>query len=85
MTLFGKIKSYDSGTGTGLIDPDEGGDLLPFGRKDLQQQSQQPSVDQRYGFDTSEVNGRNRRAISLQPQRGDSPGIQERQARAQQG
>lgn len=85
MTHFGKIKSYDSGKGTGMITPDKGGDALPFGRKDLQHEAQEPSVDQRYGYDTSEVNGGNKRAIKLQPQQGEGPSLQEQQARAQQG
>lgn len=85
MTHFGKIKSYDSGKGTGMITPDKGGDALPFGRKDLQQEAQEPSVDQRYGYDTSEVDGGNKRAINLQPQQGEAESVQEEQARAQQG
>ena len=85
MTHFGKIKSYDSGKGTGMITPDNGGDALAFGRKDLQQEAQEPSVDQRYGYDTSEVNGGNKRAINLQPQQGEAESAQEEQARAQQG
>ncbi|MDP4576043.1 cold-shock protein [Qipengyuania sp. G39] len=85
MTHFGKIKSYDSGKGTGMITPDKGGDALPFGRKDLQQEAQEPSVDQRYGYDTSEVDGGNKRAINLQPQQGEAESVQEEQARSQQG
>ena len=85
MTHFGKIESYDSDKGTGTITPDKGGDALPFGRKDLQQEAQEPSIDQRYGYDTSEVDGRNKRAINLQPQMGESESVQENRARAQQG
>ncbi len=85
MTRFGKIKSYDSDKGAGLISPDEGGNALPFRRNDLQQQAQEPSIDQRYSFNTSEVDGANKRAINLQLQRFGAPGVQEQQARAQQG
>lgn len=85
MTHFGKIKSYDSDKGTGMITPDKGGDALPFGRKDLQQEAQEPSVDQRYGYGTSEVDGRDKRAINLQSQQGEAESVKEEQARAQQG
>ena len=85
MTHFGKIKSYDSDKGTGMITPDKGDDALPFKRGDLQQQAQEPCIDQRFGYDTSEVNGSNKRAINLQPQQGNGPSLQEQQARAQQG
>ena len=82
MTHYGKIKSYDSGKGSGTITPERGGDALPFKKADLQQQAQEPKVDQRYGYDTSEVDGGDKRAINLQPQQADP---QQEQARAQQG
>lgn len=85
MPHFGKIKSYDSDKGTGTITPDKGGDALPFGRKDLQQEAQEPSVDQRYSYITSEVDGSDKRAINLQPQQGEAESVQEGQARTQQG
>ncbi len=85
MTHFGKIKSYDGDKGTGMITPDKGGDALPFRRKDLQQQAQEPSVDQRFGYETSEVNGGDKRAINLQLQQGEGDNVREQQARAQQG
>ncbi len=83
MTHYGKIKSYDSDKRAGTIVPETGGDALPFRKSDLQQQAQEPRVDQRYGYETSEVDGGKRRAINLQ-QQGESE-TQEQQARAQQG
>src|SRR3546814_20665878 len=84
MTHFGKIKSYDSGKGTGMITPDKGGDALPFGRTDLQQEEQEPSVDQRYGYDTSEVNVGNNRAINPHPHQAHEGNEQEEPARTQE-
>lgn len=83
MTHYGKIKSYDSDKGAGTITPERGGDALPFRKSDLQQEAQEPKVDQRYGYETSEVDSGKRRAINLQ-QQGESE-TQEQQARAQQG
>ena len=85
MTHFGKIKSYDSGKGAGTISPEKGGNVLPFGKSDLQQESQVPKIGDRYGYETSEVDGGNKRAINLQPQQGEGDSVQEQQARAQQG
>ena len=82
MTHFGTIKSYDSNKGAGTISPEKGGDALPFRKKDLQQQAQEPEVDQRYGFETSEVDGGKKRAVNLQQGDGDR---QKEQARNQQG
>ena len=84
MTHFGKIKSYDDGKGTGTITPEKGGDALPFKKADLQQQAQQPMVDQRYGYETAEVDGGKKRAVNLQQQQGDND-MQKDQARKQQG
>ncbi|MHA6318382.1 cold-shock protein [Altererythrobacter sp. CAU 1778] len=68
--------------GAGTISPEKGGDALPFRKKDLQQQAQEPEVDQRYGFETSEVDGGKKRAVNLQQGDGDR---QKEQARNQQG
>ncbi|QUL39133.1 cold-shock protein [Erythrobacter sp. JK5] len=84
MTHFGKIKSYDSNKGVGTITPEKGGDALPFGKSDLQQQAQEPKVEQRYGYETSEVDGGKKRAVNLQHQQGDGRS-QKEQARQQQG
>ncbi|MEL1249277.1 cold-shock protein [Aurantiacibacter gilvus] len=82
MTQYGKIKSYDSNKGSGMITPEKGGDALPFGKTDLQQQAQEPKVDQRYGFETKQADGGNKSAVNLQHQQGDS---QQEQSSKQQG
>lgn len=82
MTHFGKIKSYDSGKGAGTISPEKGGNVLPFGKSDLQQESQVPKIGDRYGYETNQVDGQDMRAVNLQQQQGDTP---QEQARAQQG
>lgn len=68
MTHFGKIRSYDSGKGTGTISLEKGGNVLPFGKADLRRESQAPKVGDRYGFETDQVNGQNVRAVNLQQQ-----------------
>lgn len=73
MTHYGKIKSYDSSSGTGSITPEKGGDALRFKKADLQQEGQMPKVDQRFSYETSEVNGGNKRAVNLQQQQGEVP------------
>ena len=82
MTNFGKIKSYDSGKGAGTISPEKGGNVLPFGKSDLQQESQAPKIGDRYGYETNQVDGQDMRAVNLQHQQGD---LQQEQARAQKG
>ena len=84
MTHFGKIRSYDSGSGTGSIIPEEGGEALRFKRADLQQQSQVPKVDQRFSYKISQIDGARKSAFSLQRQLGDGEN-QKDQARNQQG
>ena len=82
MANFGKIKSYDSSSGTGSITPEKGGDALRFKKADLQQEAEVPKVDQRFSYETSEVDGGKKTAVNLQPQQGDG---QKEQASAQQG
>lgn len=84
MTHFGKIKSYDSSVGTGSISPEGGGDTLRFRKADLQRESQIPKIDQRYSYETSEVDGGKKRAVNLQHQVSNEQS-QEEQARNQQG
>jgi CspA family cold shock protein len=72
MTHYGKIKSYDAGKGAGMITPDKGGDALPFNKSDLQQQAQEPRADQRFGYDTRQVDGGKPHATNLQMQQGDN-------------
>ena len=71
MTSYGKIKSYDTGKGAGTITPEKGGDALPFNKSDLQQQAQEPRANQRYGYDTRQIDGGKVHAINLQMQQGD--------------
>lgn len=80
MTHYGKIKSYDSGKGAGTISPEKGGDALAFNKSDLQQQGQEPKVDQRYGYETKQVDGGTAHAVNLQMEQG-----QRKQAENQQG
>ena len=84
MTHYGKIKSYDSSSGTGSISPEKAGDALRFKKADLQQEGEMPKVDQRFSYETSEVDGGRKQAVNLQHQQGE-PSDQETQARAQQG
>lgn len=68
MTHYGKIKSYDCSSGTGSITPEKGGDALRFKKADLQQEGQVPKVDERFSYDTSEVDGGKKSAVNLQQQ-----------------
>lgn len=65
MTTFGKIKSYDSSSGTGSITPEKGGDALRFMKADLQQEGQVPKIDQRFSYETSQVDGGKTSAVNL--------------------
>jgi CspA family cold shock protein len=70
MTHYGKIKSYDVNKGAGTIVPDKGGEALSFNKSDLQQQAQEPRANQRYGYDTRQVDGGKAHAINLQMEQG---------------
>jgi len=70
MTHYGKIKSYDTGKGAGMITPEKDGDALPFNKSDLQQQAEVPKADQRYGYETRQIDGGNAQAINLQMEQG---------------
>jgi CspA family cold shock protein len=72
MTHYGKIKSYDSGKGAGMITPETGGEALPFNKADLQQQAEVPKADQRYGYETKQGEGGKSHATKLQMQQGES-------------
>jgi len=82
MSHFGKIKSYDSSSGSGSITPEAGGKALRFKKADLQQEGQMPKVDQRFSYETSESDDGQMHAVNLQHQQGDS---QKDQAGKQQG
>lgn len=70
MTNYGKIKSYDSNKGAGMITPEKGGEPMAFVKADLQQQGQEPKVDERYGYETSKTDGGKMKAINLQMEQG---------------
>jgi len=72
MAHYGKIKSYDTTKGAGMITPDKGGDALPFNKADLQQQAEVPRADQRYGYETKLGEGGKSHAINLQMEQGNS-------------
>ena len=72
MTHYGKIHSYDTAKGAGMITPEKGGDALPFNKADLQQQAEVPKADQRYGYETKQVDGGKAHAINLQMEQGDN-------------
>lgn len=84
MPHFGRINSYDIDQGRGTIIPETGGTPLPFAKADLELGAQLPRVDQRYGYETSEVNGASKRAVFLHPQPSDGD-RQREQAIAQRG
>ena len=64
MAYYGHIAAFDSVGGVGSISPEDGGNPLAFASADLQRQDCEPEVDQRYCYETFEVNGR-KRAIKL--------------------
>lgn len=70
MPRYGKISSYNSANGTGTIAPEDGGDVLPFRKADLQQQGQEPQPEQRYGYETQAGDGGKQWAVRLEPQQG---------------
>lgn len=63
---YGKITSYHSGKGIGKITPEGGGEALHFAKSDLQLDGRQPQVSQRYGYQTSQIDGGKPHAINLQ-------------------
>ncbi len=70
MAHSGKIKSYDNNKGSGMITPEKGGDALPFNKADLQQEGQEPKADQRYSYETKQVDGGKSHATNLQMEQG---------------
>ena len=42
MTHYGKIHSYDTGKGSGMITPEKGGDALAFSKADLKGDAAEP-------------------------------------------
>jgi CspA family cold shock protein len=68
MALFGKINSYNSANGTGTIAPEHGGDMLPFRKTDLRQQSSEPKPEQRYGYEMKSGDNGKKWAVRLELQ-----------------
>jgi CspA family cold shock protein len=68
MTHFGKIKSYNTRNGTGMIMPEKGGNALPFARADLPREAPEPTIDQRFGYETRLFDGGVPQAVNLQQQ-----------------
>lgn len=72
MTHYGKIHSYDAAKGAGMITPEKGGDALPFAKADLQQQAEVPKADERYGYETKQLDGGKSCATHLQMEQRDN-------------
>lgn len=84
MTHFGKIKNYDTDRGTGMIQPEKGGDTLAFSKSDLQQEASEPRQGQRFSYETNQVDGGKSYAVNLR-QQGESHSAQAEQAQKQAG
>lgn len=87
MTKYGNIKSYDTGKGSGTIAPEQGGEVLNFGKSDLQQEASTPKTGQRFSYETKQADGGKQSATNLrqQEQAVRQEGKQREQARQQQG
>jgi CspA family cold shock protein len=70
MSNFGKIYSYDSRKGAGMISPETGGSALAFNKADLQEQAQEPKAGQRFEYETVQADGGKTHATKLQMQQG---------------
>ena len=71
--MHGQIKSYASTKGVGTITPEKGGEALDFAKADLKEEGQEPQADQRYGYETKQVDGGKTCAVNLQMQQGGIP------------
>jgi cold shock protein len=69
MTHYGKIHSYDTGKGSGMITPEKGGDALAFSKADLKGDAAEPKQGQRFGYETKQVSGAKAQATNLEPQK----------------
>ncbi|WP_100259172.1 cold-shock protein [Qipengyuania seohaensis] len=81
---YGKVKSYDSSKGSGMIAPEQGGDALPFEKSDLKQQGKEPAANQRFGYETRKGDDGKECATNLQQQQNDDQS-RKGQASKQQG
>lgn len=70
MTQYGKITSYDSDRGTGMIAPQDGTEALPFRKTDLQQHGEEPRSDQVYTFETQRGPDGAPQAVNVQMEQG---------------
>lgn len=84
MTHYGKIKSYDTAKGSGMISPEKGGEPLAFAKADLQQQASEPKQGERFGYDTKQADGGKTHAVNLQMEQGESGGNSQRDQAAKQ-
>lgn len=84
MTNYGKIKSYDTAKGSGMISPEKGGEPLAFAKADLQQQASEPKQGERFGYDTRQADGGKTHAVNLQMEQGESGGNSQRDQAAKQ-
>lgn len=87
MTKYGNIKSYDTSKGSGTIAPEQGGEVLNFGKSDLQQEASAPRSGQRFSYERKQVDGGMVTATNLrqQGQAVRQDGKQRDQAEKQQG
>lgn len=88
MTKYGNIKSYDTSKGSGTIAPEQGGEVLNFGKFDLQQEASTPKSGQRFSYERrKQVDGGMVTATNLrqQEQAVRQNGKQRDQAEQQQG
>lgn len=69
MSHFGKIKSYDTAKGSGMITPEKGGDPLAFVKADLNKQGEEPKAGERFGYETRQVDGGKPQATNLELQK----------------
>ena len=82
MPYCGTIRTFDLVGASGTILPDNGGEPIPFRLCDLVSGSPSPLPNQRYGYETFQVNGGMTRAVELR-QLAAQPGVLEQQPRSQ--
>ncbi|MFZ9396237.1 MAG: hypothetical protein ACO25F_09285 [Erythrobacter sp.] len=66
MSNSGKIQTYNKQTGTGFVRPDEGGELLPFSRSDMQKQGEVPSERQAVRYEIAQDGEGEAKAVKLE-------------------
>ena len=82
MPYCGTIRTFDEVKDTGTILPDTGGEPIPFRLCAIQSGGAVPLPNQRYSYETFQVNGGMTRAVDLR-QLSDQPSVLEQQARSQ--